>query len=192
MSGAGRIAQWPLLPLLLLVGLQLACVAPGSSSGHLSVRGTLTSDQGQPLANEELQLLLPATYGLDGLDLVMNEPEDFGHRDQVFTTTTGSNGEFFYDLGTRIYHMSFWLIPPLGGFPRHPPAPFVLVRVTSMPDEYYAVQTQDGKFKVFTDDGEELTIDRARLSNLEASKETGSGENGRWTVGIIDLQILTE
>jgi hypothetical protein len=187
-----RVAQKTLLPLLLLVGLQPACVAPGSSSGHLSVRGTLTSDRGQPLANEELRLLLPAAYGLGGLDLVMDKPEDFGHRDQVFTTTTGSNGEFFYDLGTRIYHMNFWLIPPLGGFPRHPPAPFVLVRITNMPDEYYAVQTHDGKFKVFTEDGDELALDRAGLSSLEASNESGSDENGRWTAGIIHLQILAK
>ena len=187
-----KISRRSLLAFPLLASLQLACVAPGSSSGHLSVRGTLISDQGQPLANEELQLLLPAAYGLGGLDLVANEPEDFGHRDQVFTTTTGPNGEFFCDLGTHIYHMSFWLIPPLGGFPRHPPAPFVLVRVTSMPGEYYAVQTEDGKFKVFTDDGDELTLDRARLSGLEASKESGSGENGRWTAGVIDLQVFAK
>jgi hypothetical protein len=176
----------------LLASLQLACVAPGSSSGHLSVRGTLTSDQGQPLANEEMQLLLPAPYGLGGLDLVANKPEDFGLRDQVFTTTTGPDGEFFFDLGIHIYHMSVWLIPPLGGLPRHPPAPFVLVRVTGMPGEYYAVQTQDGKFKVFTDGGDELALDRARLSGLEAGKESGSGENGRWTAGVIDLHVLAK
>jgi hypothetical protein len=187
-----RVAQKALLPLLLLVGLQPACVAPGSSSGHLSVRGTLTSDRGRPLAKEELQILLPAAYGLGGLDLVMDKPEDFGHRDQVFTTTTGSNGEFFYDLGTRIYHVNFWLIPPLGGLPRHPPAPFVLVRITNMPDEYYAVQTHDGKFKVFTDNGDELALDRAGLSSLEASNEAGSDENGRWTTGVIHLQIPTK
>jgi hypothetical protein len=61
-----------------------------------------------------------------------------------------------------------------------------------MPGEYYAVQTQDGKFKVFTDDGDELTLDRARLSNLEASNESGSDENGRWTAGVIHLQILAK
>jgi len=181
-----------LLALLLLVGLQPGCVAPGSSSGRLSVRGTLTSDQGQPLANEELQLLLPAAYGLGGLDLVLHKPEDFGHRDQVFMATTGPNGEFFYDLGTHIYHVSVWLIPPLGGFPRHPPAPFVLVRISSMPGEYYAVQTRDGKFKVFTDHGDELTLDQARLSGLEAGKESGSGEDGRWTAGVIDLQVFVK
>jgi hypothetical protein len=176
----------------MLVGLQPGCVAPGSSSGRLSVRGTLTSDQGQPLANEELQLLLPAAYGLGGLDLVIHKPEDFGQHDQIFKATTGRSGEFFFDLGTRIYHMNVWLIPPLGGFPRHPPAPFVLVRVSSMPGEYYAVQTHDGKFKVFTDYGDELTLDQARLSGLEASVEFGSGENGRWTAGVIDLQVLAK
>ncbi len=177
------------MALLVLVGLQPGCVAAGSSSGHLSVRGTLTSDRGQPLANEELQLLMPAAYGLGGLDLVTHEPEDFGQHDQIFKTTTGPNGAFVFDLGTRIYHVSFWLVPPLGGLPRHPPAPFVLLRVTSMPGEYYAVQTRDGKFKVFTDDGDELALDQARLSGLEAGEESGSGEYGPWTAGVIDLKV---
>ncbi len=180
------------MALLLLVGLQPGCVAAGSSSGHLSVRGTLTSVRGHPLANEELQLLLPAAYGLGGLDLVIDEPEDFGHRDQAFTATTGPNGEFFYDLGARIYHVNFWLIPPLGGLPRHPPAPFVLLRVTSISGEYYAVQTRDGKFKVFTDHGDELTLDQARLSSLEASHDSGSGESGSWTAGVIDVRVLAK
>ena len=149
----GRSARRSLLALLLLVGLQPGCIALGSSSGHLSVRGTLTSDQGQPLADEVLQLLLPAAYGLGGHE--MNQPEDFGQRDQEFTTSTGPNGKFAFDLGTHIYHINFWLIPPLGAFPRHPPAPFVLVRIFNMPGEYYAVQTRDGKFKVFTDDGDD-------------------------------------
>jgi hypothetical protein len=180
------------LAILPLVGLLPGCVAPGSSSGHLSVRGTLTSDQGQPLADQELQLLLPAAYGLGGLDRVMHEPEEFGQHDQTFKTITEPNGEFFFDLGARVYHRNVWLIPPLGGFPRYPPAPFVLVRVSSMPGEYYAVQTRDGKFKVFTDYGDELTLDQARLSGLEASKESGSSESGRWTAGVIDLQVFAK
>jgi len=68
----------------------------------------------------------------------------------------------------------------------------VLVRITNMPDEYYAVQTHDGKFKVFTDDGDELALDQAGLSSLEASNESGSDENGRWTAGVIHLQILAK
>jgi hypothetical protein len=189
---AMRIARISLLVLVSAVSLQPGCVAPGSSIGHLSIRGTLTADRGQPLPNEELQFLLPAAYGLGGLDLVANKPEDFGHRDQIFTATSGLGGEFSCDLGAHVYHRNVWLFPPLGGFPRHPPAPFVLVRISSIPGEYYAVQTRDGKFKIFTDDGDELSLDRAHLSGLEASGESGSGEHGEWTAGVIDLQVRVE
>ena len=168
------------------------CIAPGSAMGHLSIRGSLASVDGKPLANRELQLLLPAAYGLGGLDLVLTKPEDFGHQDHVFILRTGPDGKFSHDLGDRIYHMDFWLIPPLGGFPRHPPAPFFLVRAQDAPGEYYAVQTQDGQFKVYTDNGAEIAVSEATLSSLSARKESGKTDERRWTVGIIDLSLGVE
>ena len=174
---------------VLLLSTLLGCVAPGSSVGHLSIRGTLASDTGEPLANRELQFLLPAAYGLGGFDLALNNPEDFGHQDHVFRVTTGPGGEFSYDLGNHVYHVGYWLIPPLGPIPRHPPAPFVLVRAAGIGGEYYAVETQSGRFKVFTVNHEELPLEEAYLSKLIAGYESGIGANGRWTVGIIDLQV---
>ncbi len=174
---------------LFLVTTLSGCVAPGSSIGRLSIRGTLATAEGVPLSNRELQFLLPAAYGLGGLDLVLNKPEDFGHQDHVFRITTGPDGDFSHELGDRIYHMSFWLLPPLGGFPRHPPAPFLLVRVADVPGEYYAVQTQDGQFRVYTDNGAELPLHDARLSELSAHNESGSNDDGRWTAGVIDLRV---
>jgi hypothetical protein len=37
-----------------------------------------------------------------------------------------------------------------------------------------------------------LTLDQARLSGLEAGVESGSDEHGRWTAGVIDLQVLAK
>jgi hypothetical protein len=163
------------------------CVAPGSSIGHLSVRGSLQSATGEPLANREVELILPAAYGLGGLDVVLNDPEDFGHQDRSFTVTTDSAGEFSRDLGDHVYHAALWILPPLGAFPRHPPPPFLLVRVPSFPGEYYAVQTHDGKFKVFGIGGTELRLREAALSELSATSESGTTNDQRWTVGVIDL-----
>ena len=62
-----------------------------------------------------------------------------------------------------------------------------LVRVPSIPDEYYAIQTGDGAFKVFSMDGTELALGHARLSQASASTESGSTGSQPWTVGVIDL-----
>ncbi len=75
-----------------LFALLPGCVMPGSSIGHLSIRGSLQSSTGQPLPDREVQFLLPAEYGLGGLDLVFQKPEDFGHQDYSFTVTTNAEG----------------------------------------------------------------------------------------------------
>lgn len=172
-----------------VVGPALGCVAPGSSMGYVSVRGSLESISGQRLAGREIQFILPAAYGPGGLDLVLNEPEDFGHQDQSFSTTTDANGEFSYDLGSHIYHVSCWLLPPIGCFPKAPPPPLLLVRVSAIPDEYYAVQTQDGKFKVFSLGGKELAVSDSQLAELEADSESSAESGKRSTVGTTNLRL---
>jgi hypothetical protein len=175
-----------------VVGPAVGCVAPGSSMGEVSVRGSLRSASGQRLPDREIQFILPAAYGLGGLDLVLNRPEDFGHQDQSFSTMTDANGEFSYELGTHIYHVGCWLLPPIGCFPKAPPPPFLLVRVPSIPGEYYAVQTQDGKFKVFALGGQELSLSEAQLAKLKADSESSSEEGTRSTVGTIDLRFRSQ
>jgi hypothetical protein len=90
------------------------CVFPGSSSGRIAVRGLLLDEAKQPLADREVQVILPAAYGLGAVDLVLNEPADFGKQDHVVTAVTDAKGEFFLDLGVHVYHRNVWLLPPLG------------------------------------------------------------------------------
>jgi hypothetical protein len=151
----------------------------------------LASTSGQRLADRKLQFILPAAYGLGGLDLVLNEPEDFGHQDRSFSVTTDSAGEFSYDLGDHTYHANCWILPPLGCFPRTPPPPFLLVRMPALPGEHYAVQTHDGEFKVFTAAGLEVPLSESNLSKLSATSESGGGDGKGWTVGIIDLRLAS-
>ena len=169
--------------------LLLGCIFPGSSSGRVSIRGSLELSTGEPLPDREVRFVLPAAYGLGGLDLVLGAPEDFGHQDHTFSVTTDQEGEFSLDLGDLIYHVNVWLLPPLGGFPRHPPAPFLIVHVPSFPGEYYAVQTHDGQFRVLIAGGTELPLAEAHLSELSASSESDSADGKPWTVGIIDLRF---
>ncbi len=175
---------------LILAFLASACAAPGSSVGHLSLEGRLVSEAGELLPDREVQVGLPAAYGLGGLDLVLGGAEDFGNEAQTFTATTDSRGEFFLDLGNRGFHVSFWLIPPLGARPRHPPPPFLLLRVPSFPGEYYAVQTWDGEFRVLTSDGAELRPSESSLSGLAAHAESASSNAGlQSTIAVVELRF---
>lgn len=155
----------------------------------MSVRGSLEAAAGERLPDREIEILLPAEYGLGGLDHVLNEPEDFGNQDRVYRFRTDSKGEFAHALGKHLFHITCWILPPVGCFPDNPPPPFFLVRFPSLPGEYYAVWTRDGDFKVFTSGGQELPLAESRLAWLRASAESGATDEGAWTVGVLHLRF---
>jgi hypothetical protein len=119
----------------------------------------------------------------------MNEPDDFGHKDERFSTQTGPDGKFLFDLGERIYHMMFWLLPPLGGFPRNPPPPFMFLRVPDLGREYVAVETATARSKLFSKDGAELTFEESALAAVSVSNHSSSADDGRSTTGSVDLVL---
>jgi hypothetical protein len=47
------------------------------------------------------------------------------------TLTTDSTGSFSHIFDPSIYHITFFLLPPLGAFPRQPPKPFYGVHLPS-------------------------------------------------------------
>jgi len=143
-----RTSLTRLIVALFAIACLHGCVAPGSSTGRLAVAGELVDPDGNAVADEEVQIVLPADYGLGGLDLVLNEPTDFKQEDQSFVLVTDSRGMFEQNLGYWVYHMDFWLLPPLGGFPKRPPPPLFLIRFPERGDEVYAVQTWNGKLQV--------------------------------------------
>ena len=168
------------------------CVAPGSSVGILKIQGELTNSQEKPISNREIEFMLPAAYGLGGLDLIMNSPEDFGHKDQKFKTVTDEQGRFQVDLGGRIYHVSVWILPPLGGFPKRPPPLFLLARFPNNQSEYYAIQTHDGQFKIYDYAGAEIPIGKSLIESIDAYDQEGNSDNTRETIGVINFKIKSE
>ena len=182
-----RLARFATFCLLIL--FLSACVAPGSSMGRIAVSGQLIDRSGQAVADEEVQIVLPATYGLGGLDLVLNEPSDFGRNDQLFELITNADGRFEQDLGLQVYHMSFWILPPLGGFPKRPPAPFVLLRFPERGDEIYAVQTWNGQYHIVDSLGASLDAESAPIVISGAIEMKWDSEEFRGTRSEIDLQI---
>ena len=178
---------------ILLVTLLLqGCVAPGSSIGNVWVRGEVMSEARAPLPEQKVHMLLPATYGLGGLDLVLNQPGDFGQEDEWFVLRTDENGQFEQDLGTRVYHVSCWILPPVGCYPKAPPAPFVVLRIAAAPDQVYAIQTGSGEYRIFTQSGEEISLEQSRASEITASSEIEQGTELRATRSTIRVRLKEE
>jgi hypothetical protein len=132
---------------LTAVVLLSGCVAPGSTIGRLGLSGTLAGGD-DPLS---MQVTLPKHYGLGGLDLVLNRAEDFGNRDQTVTVEV-KDGAFSHEFPPVVYHVSVWLLPPLGAFPRQPPEPVYQVSFSDAPNEVYLIGIDRGGFRYDTFD----------------------------------------
>lgn len=120
------------------------CAAPGSAIGRIGFSGNL---DGVPLDRPvSLRVTLPKAYGLGGLDLVMNTAEDFGQKDQTIFIELKA-GSFEYEFPPLVYHITFWLMPPLGAFPRQPPAPVFVVTFPDANNEIYLVGMDGDNFR---------------------------------------------
>lgn len=111
-----------------LLVLLAGCAAPGSTLTRSSIRGKLLDRQGQPLSGQKVEVSLPSSYGLQGLDSAMGKPEDYGHRDETAVLRTDRNGEFHHLFQVRTRSVTYFLLPPLGPVPRQPPRPYYEIR----------------------------------------------------------------
>lgn len=120
------------------------CAAPGSAIGYLGFSGTVVSPN--PKSPLTIEVTLPKHYGLGDLDHFFGKPEDYGHRDRTVTIPV-SSGMFTVEFAPVIYHITFWLLPPLGAFPRNPPAPAYFVSFSDALDEVYLVGMNREQFE---------------------------------------------
>lgn len=119
------------------------CAAPGSAITQLHVRGQIIDDKGQPAARETIVLMRPAAYGLAGLDAKWGKAEDYGHRDNVVSVKTDEDGKFEQAFAPNTYSVTFWILPPLGGFPRKPPYPFFCLRTPKQTNDFWSLWMKD-------------------------------------------------
>lgn len=115
----------------LVSAMLVGCAAPGSSITRHSIRGSIVDSRGHGVSGQRIDVVLPASYGLGGLDTYFGQPSDYGHHDRRVTLTTDRKGTFYHVFDPSIYHITFFLLPPLGTFPRQPPKPFYGIHTTS-------------------------------------------------------------
>ena len=181
-----RIYTWVIF--LFTITFIPGCVAPGSSAGMLKIEGSLVTSSNNPLAFQEIELIIPATYGLGDVDLLLNSPEDFGHKDQKIKAVTDSKGSFSLDLGKRVYHVDVWIFPPLGGKPNRPPALLIFARFPNNNSEYYVFNTYNGAYKIFDYSGSELLLSESQLENVSVTNKKGDHPNYGETIAVINLK----
>lgn len=119
------------------------CVAPGSAIGRLGLKARC--DQ-QSEAPKEVRVFLAKDYGIGGLDRYFGKPEDYGHRD-LEQVASAAEGRYRIEFPPVVYHISFWLLPPLGAYPKQPPPPVYYLRFSGSEEEVYLVGIDKSGFR---------------------------------------------
>lgn len=121
------------------------CAAPGSALGRIGLSGLISENERPP--ELKVKAVLPETYGLGGLDRFFGKPSDYGNMDHIVVSEVDEKGEFVVSFGPIVYHASFWLIPPLGFYPKFPPDPYIALGFSNVPEQVYFVQMRWGKIR---------------------------------------------
>ncbi|MCB0325832.1 MAG: hypothetical protein KDD69_19770 [Bdellovibrionales bacterium] len=124
----------------LTVLLSTACTIPTSSLTTLSVSGQLLDERGGPVVGKPVEVVLPAAYGLNEIDLEYGRPSSYGHSDQRAVVYTDALGAFSHTFAPVEYSEQFWLLPPLGTLPESDPEPGFLVRLPDTGEAYYSIR----------------------------------------------------
>lgn len=147
--------------IVVLAALLSACTIPRSTTGHVAFSGyVIGSSKSEQVS---LDVTLPKNYGLGRLDLLVNTPEDFGHKDQTIRVQV-VDGRFSVQFPPVDYHANVWFLPPIGASPKQPPKPTYSVSFSDASDEVYVVgfDRDSFKYRVFSRaSGREITPDLA-------------------------------
>ena len=94
---------------------------------------------------------------------MFGHPSDYGNSDSIEINDVNINGYFSFKHEV-VYHISFYILPPLGALPKSPPSPFYAIGFSDCKDEIYLVSFENGKpnYRVYRlPDKIEISADQA-------------------------------
>jgi hypothetical protein len=133
----------PRAGLTLLFSALLGCAIPSSSLTTVSLSGRLLDPQGLPVSGKNVELVLPAEYGLNEIDLEQGNAKSYGHKDQYARVSTDSLGSFSHTFSAVEYSSRFWLLPPLGSLLSTAPEPMFYIKLPDTDATYYSVLVKE-------------------------------------------------
>jgi hypothetical protein len=193
--GFSDLYQRPTIDLaLLLVAVLMSavgCALPGSATTQVVISGQLLDDQGRGQSGKAIEFTLPAEYGMSEIDREHGSAEDFGRRSQRHTAVTDFLGSFSARFAPVDYSTAWWVLPPLGRFPRVPPDPMVLIRVLDSPSTWYQIllKEDDIVYTILTSSASGFVPAKSNIVHRRISGKQRLEERGDVKVWISDLSI---
>ena len=134
--------------------LFLASYRPGSSAVEdVIVEGRITNEDGRPLANEPVEILLHAADGLTASEA--RDPASFGASDRFVQVSTDSNGQFSRSFGVTAYHVDNFFFPFHIRIPSQAPPLYFDLRLPRLSPDRYCIYARKKSYKVVPEEGPE-------------------------------------
>ena len=156
------------LKIFLLISL-ISCSLPNSKLASVSINATVVDATGKVIPNKRMEITLPASYGMREIDMEYSEPEEIEKREQTVIVQTDLTGTFSHTFESVSYNTAYWWLPPLGNFPKEPPRPSFVIRMTS--DNLKSMgQDQNAVYSVGWNENDELNYAVVRDQRTIRSK----------------------
>lgn len=171
----------------------IGCALPGSAATQVVISGQLLDEQGRAQSGQTLEFTLPAEYGMSEIDHEHGSAEEFGRRSQRITAVTDVLGSFSARFAPVDYSTAWWVLPPLGRFPRVPPDPMVLIRMLDSPSIWYQVllKEEDIVYTILTSNASGFVPAKTTDISRRISGNQIIEERGDIKVWISELNIRT-
>jgi hypothetical protein len=138
------------LVFILLIVFHFNCGAPGSRYTRLAIYGHINNND-VPNKIQEIEVILPAQYGLTGFDAKVGKQELYGHNKQDTIVFPDAQGNFEHQFKPVVFSAVFMIIPPLGFLPKYGPQPFFGIKSDRNSPYIYiiAFHRKQFEYKVF-------------------------------------------
>ena len=134
-----------LITILIISSFLYSCAAPGSAIGRIGIKGEILS---KDVKNLKITFELPEDYGIGGLD----KPSYHKQEKPPIELVVDKEGKFSGYYGV-IYHVTVFLLPPIGAKPEIAPKPkLVMARFSDSKDEFYVMGESQNGFEYFVYD----------------------------------------
>jgi hypothetical protein len=143
---------------------------PGSRGlNDVIVKGRITTAEGSPLADEPVDLLLPATYGLSASEA--GHPADFGNSNHLVQVSTDANGQFSHSFGPVAYHVDHFWVPFHISIPAGPPPLYFYLRLPRLSPDRYLIDARENSYELLPEEEEETPASSASDFSISVREE---------------------
>lgn len=177
---------WAWMALLLCC---TSCVFAADIGGTVRIDLQLVSVDGSPMTDVEVRLVADGFYGFRG-DGTREDMVKIGNGSEWLHGRTNERGHIGSSAEV-IHGAGLWVVPPLGVWPKFPPAPALRLAVPAVTPHWLRLEPDESRVRLCDGKGRELAGDFAGLAVIDYLETRRSkADGGSVTTAVIQVRFL--